>query len=114
MSLPIELIRMILNFNRDDYFLVSTYSFRLVSLKKLHTFPKPYIETYELTPNDRKCYSRILLPIVSTNKAYYLSCHWCTGLQGFRNISKHMHIFLPSSPNLPSTHSIYFNCYKFF
>jgi hypothetical protein len=114
MILPMELIRVILHFNRDDYFLVSTHSFRLVSLKKFHTFPKPYIEIYELTPNDRKFYSRILLPIGSTNKAYYLSCYWCTGLQGYRTVSKHMHFFLPSSPNLPSTHSIYLHCYKFF
>jgi hypothetical protein len=41
MILPIELIRAILKFNRDDYFLVSMYSFCLVALKKLHAIPKP-------------------------------------------------------------------------
>ena len=41
MILPIELIRAILKFNRDDYFFVSMYSFCLVSLKKLHAIRKP-------------------------------------------------------------------------
>jgi hypothetical protein len=41
MFLPIELIRAILKFNRDDYFLVSMYSFCLVALKKLHAIKKP-------------------------------------------------------------------------
>ena len=79
MILPIELIRFILNFIRDDYFLLLKYSVRLISLKPLHTIPK------QSSPdnwgyNPYYVYiSKIILPIVSTNKAYHLFC------RGYKN-----------------------------
>ncbi len=117
MILPMELIRVILHFNRDDYFLVSTYSFCLVSLKKLHTIPKQCIKSYEVTPNIRNVSSKTWLPIISTNKAYLLFCYWYTDSQGSRTYSKlmgkhmGMGICLRSSPNYTQN---YLHYYKYF